>query len=131
MSLTNVNFLQRSNQGHNMMMHTYIPIQCPQQVSTFYNLRFPRYRLDKNFKLEVTTVRSKVKLRSHHHMHTLAPNNVHTKYQPSIPYRFRDIVWTRFWWWRSLQQGQIKVKPWCCTPTLPIQCPYKDLWCIL
>ena len=76
---------QRSNQGHTMMLHTYIPNQCPYQVSTSYTLGFPRYSPDKIFKLKVTTVRS----RSDHdvaHLHILT--NVPTKYQLPTPYGF-------------------------------------------
>ena len=56
--------------------------------------------------------RSKVKSRPDHdvaHLHPLA--NVPTKYQLPTPYSFRDIARTRFYSSRSLQQGQIKVKP--------------------
>ena len=83
------------------------PNQCPYQVSTSYTLQFPRYNLDKIFKLKVTTARSKVKSRSHHdvaHLHTLT--NVLTKYQLPTPYSFRDITRTRFLNSRSLRQGQ-------------------------
>ena len=31
---------QRTNQGHNMMLHTYTPNQCPYQLSTSYTLQF-------------------------------------------------------------------------------------------
>ena len=70
--------------------------------------------------------RSKVKSRSHHdaaHLHPLT--NVSTKYQLITPYSFRDIARTRFYRSRSLRQGQIKVRPWRCTPTPPNQCPYQ------
>ena len=68
----------------------------------------------------------KVKSRSHHdaaHLHALT--NVPTKYQLPTPYVFRDIARTRFSNSRSLRQGQIKVRPWRCTPTHPNQCPYQ------
>ena len=45
-------------------------------------------------------------------------------YQLPTPYGFRDIARTRFSNSRSLQQGQIKVTLWRCTPTPPNQCPY-------
>ena len=57
------------------------------------------------------------------HLHPLT--NVPTKYQLPTPYGFRDIAWTRFYRSRSLRQGQIKVRPSCCTPTPPNQCPYQ------
>ena len=69
--------------------------------------------------------RSKVKSRSHHdvaHLHPLT--NVPTKYQLPTPQGFCDIARTRFYRSRSLQQGQIKVKLWCCTNTPPNQCHY-------
>ena len=51
--------------------------------------------------------RQKVKLRSHHDAVHLQPlTNVPTKHQLPTPYGFRDIVWTRFYRSRSLQQGQ-------------------------
>ena len=54
----------------------------------------------------------KVKLRSHHDAAHLQPlTNVPTKHQLTTPYGFRDIARTRFYWSRSLQQGQIKVRP--------------------
>ena len=70
--------------------------------------------------------RSKVKSWSDQdvaHLHPLT--NVPTKYQLPTPYGFPDIAWTRFSNSRSLRQGQIKVRPWCCTPTHPNQCPYQ------
>ena len=70
--------------------------------------------------------RSKVKSRSDHdvaHLHPLT--NIPTKYQLPTPYGFQDIAWTRFSNSRSLWQGQIKVRPWRCTPTSPNQCPYQ------
>ena len=65
--------------------------QCPYQVSTYYTLHFLKYGLDKNFKSKVTTVtvKSKVKLRSHHDIAQLqAPTNVSTKYQLHTRYSF-------------------------------------------
>ena len=50
--------------------------------------------------------------------------NVPTKYQLHIPYGLRNIAQTWFYRSSSLQQGQIKVTPWHCTPTPPNQCPY-------
>ena len=78
-----VKFLMNSN------MTLTVLNQCPYQVSTFYTLRFPRYRPDKVFALKVTTARSKVKSRSDHdvaHLHILT--NVSTKYQLPTPYGF-------------------------------------------
>ena len=54
----------------------------------------------------------KVKSRSDHdvaHLHPLT--NINTKYQLPTPYGFRDIARTIFYRSRSLQQGQIKVRP--------------------
>ena len=69
--------------------------------------------------------RSKVKSRPDHDAAHLHPKtNVSTKYQLPTPYSFRDIARTRFYRSRSLQQGQIKVTQWCCTPTPLNQCPY-------
>ena len=54
-----------------------------------------------------TLSRSKVKSWSDHdvaHLHPLT--DVSTKYQLPTHYGFRDIVWTRFYRSRSLQQGQ-------------------------
>ena len=68
--------------------------------------------------------RSKIKSRSHHdvaHLHLLT--NVPTKYLLPTPYGFQYIARIRFYRSRSLRQGQIKVTPWRCTPTPPIQCP--------
>ena len=63
----------------------------------FLQLMVPSYSLEKILKVKVTTARSKVKLRSHNDIAYLQPlTNVHTKYQHSIPYRFSDIVQTRF-----------------------------------
>ena len=98
--------------------------QYSYQVSTSYTLQFPRYSPDQILEVKVTTARSKVKSRSHHdvaHLHPLT--NVPTKDQLPTPYGFRDIARTRFHSSRSLQQGQIKVTPWRCTPTPPNQCP--------
>ena len=54
----------------------------------------------------------KVKSRSHHDAAHVQPlTNVPTKYQLPTPYGFRDIARTRFYRSRSLQQGQIKVRP--------------------
>ena len=57
---------QRSNQGHTIILHSHTPNHCPNEVSTSYNLWFPRYCPDKMFKLKVTKARSKVKSRLHH-----------------------------------------------------------------
>ena len=54
----------------------------------------------------------KVKSRSHHDAAHLQPlTNIPTKYQLPTPYSFRDIARTRFYRSRSLQQGQIKIRP--------------------
>ena len=69
-------------------------------------------RCNKILKVKVTTTRSKVKSRSHHdiaHPHPLT--NVPSKQQLPTPYVFRDKARTRFYRSRSLQQGQIKVRP--------------------
>ena len=53
-----------------------------------------------------------VKSKSDHdfaHLHPLT--DVPTKYQLPTPYAFRDIAQTRFYRSRSIQQGQIKVRP--------------------
>ena len=68
----------------------------------------------------------KVKSRSHHDVAHLQPlTNGPTKRQLPSPYGFRDLARTRFYRLRSLQQGQIKVRPWRCTSTRPNQCPYQ------
>ena len=51
---------QKSNQGHTMTCR-YTPTppnQCPYKLSTCYTLPFPRYSLDKIFKVKVTSARS-------------------------------------------------------------------------
>ena len=69
-------------------------------------------RCNKILKVKVTTTRSKVKSRSHHDAAHLQPlTNVPTKHQIPTPYGFRDIARTRFYRSRSLQQGQILVRP--------------------
>ena len=106
-----------------MTLHTYTPYPMSLQSINFLHLQFLRYNPDNIFKLKVTAARSKVKSRSHHdiaHLHPLT--NVPTKYQLRTPYGFRDIARTRFYRSRSLQQGQIKVRPWRCTPTPSNQC---------
>ena len=105
-----------------MTLHTYTPYQ----ISTSYTLRFPRYSPDQILEVKVTTARSKIKSRSCHdaaHLHPLT--NIPTKYQLPTPYSFRDIALTRFYRSRSLQEDQIKVRPWRCTPTPPNQYPYQ------
>ena len=42
-------------------LQSYIPDQCPYQVSNSYTLRYLRYSLDKISKFKVTTARSKIK----------------------------------------------------------------------
>ena len=70
--------------------------------------------------------RPKVKSWSDHNVAHLQPlTNVPTKYQLPTPYGFRDIARTRFYRSRSLWQGQIKVRPRCCTSTPPNQCSYQ------
>ena len=69
-------------------------------------------KVQQDFKGQVHYDKAKVKSRSHHdaaHLHPLT--NVPTKYQLPTPYGFRDIARTRFYRSRSLQQGQIKVRP--------------------
>ena len=54
----------------------------------------------------------KVKSRSHHDAaHLQALTNVSTKHQLPTPYGFRDVARSRFYRSRSLQQGQIKIRP--------------------
>ena len=70
-----------------MTLHTYIPDQCPFQVSTFYTLRFQRYSPDNILKVMVTTARSKCKSRLQHDDAHLQPlTTVPSKYQ--IPTQF-------------------------------------------
>ena len=74
-----------------------LPNQYSYQVSTSYTLRFPRYSPDNNFKLMVTTARSKVKSRSDHdvaHLHPLT--NIPTKYQLPTTYGFWDTARRNF-----------------------------------
>ena len=87
----------RSNQGHTMALSTNNPPnQCPYQVSTSYVLQFLRHTLEKILKVNVTTVKSKVKSRSHHDVqHLRPPNNVPTKFQLPTLYGFQDIAQTR------------------------------------
>ena len=60
-----------------------------------------------NFKVMVTTARSKVKSRLHHEVaHLEPPTNVSTKYQLPTLHRFPHIARTRYYKSRSLQQGQ-------------------------
>ena len=46
--------------------------------------------------------------------------NVPTKYQLPTPYGFQDVARTIFYRSRSLQQGQINVTPWSCTPAMSL-----------
>ena len=115
----------KSRSDHDVAhLHPLTNVPTKYQLPTPYSFR--DIAPDKIFKLKVTMARSKVKSRSHHdvaHLHPLT--NVPTKYQLPTLYGFPDIAWTRFSNSRSLQQGQIKVTPWCCTPTPPNQCPYQ------
>ena len=73
---------QRSNKCHTMTLHTYNPQPMSYQVSTSHTLQFLSYSPDKILKVKVTTVRSKVKSRSHHNVAKPQPlTNVPTKYQ--------------------------------------------------
>ena len=65
--------------------------QCPYQVSTFYTLRFLRYRLDNIFKLKVTMARSNKCHTMTLYTHT-PPTNVSTMYQLPTPYDFLHIA---------------------------------------
>ena len=47
--------------------------QCPYQISITYTLQFPKYSLDKIFKLKVTMARSKVKSRLNYDVAHLHP----------------------------------------------------------
>ena len=77
------------NQGHTIILNTYNPMQCPNQVLTSYTLQFLRYNPDKNLSVKVTMARSKVKSSSNHDITQLQPlNNVPTKYQLPTPYSF-------------------------------------------
>ena len=91
-------------------LHPLTNVPTKYQFPTPYGLL--RYRSEKILKVKVTTARSKVKSRSDHdaaHLHPLT--NVPTKYQLPTPYSFRDIARTTYYRSRSLQQGQIKVRP--------------------
>ena len=72
--------------------------------------------------------RSMVKSRSHHDIAHLQPLiNVPTKHQLPTPYGFWDIARTKDFIGQchyGKVKGQIKVRPWCCIPTPPNQCPY-------
>ena len=59
------------------------PKQCSHHVSTSYNLQFPRYSLDKIFKLKVTMARSNQDIA---YLHPLT--NIPTMYQLPTPYGF-------------------------------------------
>ena len=111
-----------------MTLHSYNPQPMSYHVSTSYTLRFPRYSPDKILKVKVTTARLKVKSRLNHevaHLHPLT--NVPTMYQLPRPYVFSDIARTSIYRSRSLRQGQgqIKITPLRCTPTILNQCPYQ------
>ena len=59
------------------------------------NLQFPRYSLDKIFKLKVTM--AKVKSRSHHYAAQLYPlTNVPTKYKLPTSHSLLETAWTNF-----------------------------------
>ena len=84
-----------------------------------------RYSLDKSFKLQVTTAKSKVKSRSHHddaHIHpiTYVPTNFlcFTVYEIQPRQDFQN----------QSHSGKVKdknkVTPQCCTPTDYNECPY-------
>ena len=82
----------------------------------FLHLPVSEIQPGQDFKLKVTTARSKVKSRSRYdnaHLHPLT--NVSTKYQLPTPYVFRDIALTRFYRSRSLQQGQTSNQGHCMT----------------
>ena len=86
--------------------------QCPYQASTFYTLWFPRYSLDKILYVKVTTQDQRSNQGQTMTLHTYTP------YSMSLPsinflhlYSFLDVARTRFYRSRSLQQGQIKVRP--------------------
>ena len=81
---------------------------------TSYTLQFPRYSQDKILKVKVTTAMAKVKSRPQHDVaHQQTPTNVPIRYQLPTSYSFQEMARTRFYRWRSLWQGQIKVTPWC------------------
>ena len=61
-------------------------------VSTSYTFTLSEILPGQNFKVKVTTARSKVRLRSHHDTHLQPLTNVHTKYQLPTPYCCQDIA---------------------------------------
>ena len=89
------------------------PYSCRDIAQTRYRSRF-------------IMARPKVKSRSHHDVaHAQPLTNVPTNYQLPTHYGFHDTARTRFYKSMSLQQGQIKVTPCCCTSTTTNQCPYQ------
>ena len=56
-----------------MTLQIYNTNQCPYLVSTSYTYQFLRYSQYKILKVKVTTVRSKVKSKSHHDIAHLQP----------------------------------------------------------
>ena len=69
-------------------------------------------KVQQDFKGQGHYEKAKVTSRSHHDAAHLQPlTNVPTKHQLPTPYGFEDIAGTRFYRSRSLQQGQIKVRP--------------------
>ena len=102
------------------------PNQCPYQVSTSYTIWLLRYSPNKILQVKVTTARSQVKWRSDHVVaHLQPPTNVPTMYQLPTPYSYQGIALTWIYKSRSLWQGQIKVRPCCCTSTTSNHVPKK------
>ena len=91
-------------------------------VNLLHTLQNPKTRLEKILKLMVTTTRS-----NQDHTMMLHTYNPKAKSLPSVNFLPFLVSETRrrFYSSRLLRQGQIKVTPWRCTPTIPNQCPYQ------
>ena len=86
----------RSNPGHTMTMHTYIPNQCPYNVSTSYTLQFLRYSQLKFSNSRLLRQGKKV-ISGHTTMCTTTPpTNVPTKFQLPTPSCCWDTAQTYF-----------------------------------
>ena len=57
-------------------------------------------------------------------LHNYTPNQCPYQVSTSYTLRFPRYSPDKIFWSRSLRQGQILVRPRCCTPTQPNQCPY-------
>ena len=90
-----------------MMLHTFNPAPMSLPSINFLYLTVSEIWPGKDFIVQGHFGKFKVKSRSHHDTAHLYPlSNVPTKCQIPTPYRSRDIVRTRFYKSRSLQQGQ-------------------------